>query len=362
MKRLDGVSRSPVFATIAESLDGVVTIRAFGIDDLVLAKFHRAHDANARAYFAFVALGRWLGFRLDAICATVLIFGVFGAALAGHYNIGANSTNAGLLGASLVYLIRLAGLFQWTVRQTAEMENVMVSVERLLQYTRIDSEAALTSSDPPPADWPTRGHLVLSGVTLRYRPKLPPALVRVSFEVAAGSLVGIVGRTGAGKSTLIAALFRLAELSAGHVAIDGVICAGLGLHELRPRLALIMQSPFLFAGTLRQNLDPLGAHPDERMWSALEEVTPTPLIIRFSPSSVSLRSPPPLPRHVRTLAAGGTRAARAWPRRWPRRARLRGRRQPLRRRAPAALPCTRSAPAGEGLGARRGDRAHRLGD
>ena len=109
-------------------------------------------------------------------------------ALAGHHNIGANSTNAGLLGASLVYLIRLAGLFQWTVRQTAEMENVMVSVERLLQYTRIDSEAALTSSDPPTADWPTRGHLVLSGVTLRYRPKLPPALVRVSFEVAAGSL------------------------------------------------------------------------------------------------------------------------------------------------------------------------------
>ena len=180
---------------------------------LVQRRFHELHDTNSRAYFLFVSSARWLGFRLDAICSVLLIAGTFAAVAAKHAAGGVlgGGDNPGLIGAALVFLVRLAGLFQWFVRQTAEFENQMVSVERLLAYARLPQEPPLASDTPPPAAWPQRGALVLKDVSMRYRPGLAPALRGVSFAVAPGSLVGVCGRTGAGKSSLLAALFRLSE-------------------------------------------------------------------------------------------------------------------------------------------------------
>ncbi len=180
---------------------------------LVQRRFHELHDTNSRAYFLFVSSARWLGFRLDAICSVLLIAGTFAAVAAKHAAGGVlgGGDNPGLIGAALVFLVRLAGLFQWFVRQTAEFENQMVSVERLLAYARLPQEPPLASDAPPPAAWPQRGALVLKDVSMRYRPGLAPALRGVSFAVAPGSLVGVCGRTGAGKSSLLAALFRLSE-------------------------------------------------------------------------------------------------------------------------------------------------------
>ena len=284
IKRLDGLTRSPVFGAFAESLCGTATIRAFdGMATLQMAQFHALHDANSRTYFQFVASARWLGLRLDVICSVLLVFGTLAAVAAKAIggSVFGGDGNAGLLGAALIFLVRLAGLFQWTVRQTAELENQMVSVERLLSYAKLPQEPPLTSAAPPPAEWPQSGRLTLRNVSMRYRPGLTPALRGVSFEVAAGSLVGVCGRTGAGKSSLLAALFRLSEPHAGTVEIDGVDCGAIGLHELRPKLALIMQSPFLFAGSVADNLSPLGAHTDAQLWQALEHVQLKRLVASF---------------------------------------------------------------------------------
>ena len=270
IKRLDGLSRSPIFGAFAESLSGVATIRALdGMAALVTARFNSLQDANSRTYFHFLASGRWLGLRLDAICSMLLIFGT--SAVIAATSLGGGG-NAGLLGSALVFLARLADSFQWAVRQTAELENQMVSVERLVSYAQLPQEPPLTTAAPPPIDWPQHGHLLFHNVSMRFRPELAPTLENVCFEVAAGSLVGVCGRSGAGKSSLIAALFRLSEPHGGTIEIDGINCGTIGLHELRPKLALIMQSPFLFAGSIADNLSPLKAYSDAELWETLELV------------------------------------------------------------------------------------------
>ena len=183
-----------------------------------------------------------------------------------------------MVGATLMFIIQLAGLFQWTVRQTAELENQMISVERLAEYHTLPREAAFTSEQPPPASWPLHGEIVARELSMRYRPGLPPSLRSLSFRIPPSSLVGIVGRTGAGKSSLLAALFRLVEPHSGHLEIDGVRTDDLGLHELRPRIAVIMQQPLLFSGSLRQNLDPLGRYTDEAIWAALDDACVAPMV------------------------------------------------------------------------------------
>ena len=157
--------------------------------------------------------------------------------------------------------------------QQTRLATQMVSVERLAAYHSLPQEAALVTDAPPPPEWPHAGEIIAHSVSMRYRQGLPLALRQVSFHIPACSLVGVVGRTGAGKSSLLAALFRLAEPHEGYLEIDGVRTDRLGLHELRPRLALIMQQPLLFSGSLRQNFDPLGEHDDRAMWAALRNAS-----------------------------------------------------------------------------------------
>ncbi|CBN77890.1 multidrug resistance-associated protein-like protein [Ectocarpus siliculosus] len=272
-KRLEAVTRSPVYSQLSETLDGLVTIRAFGKQHRFLGQFTEVVNMNTRAYFAWVYTARWLGFRMDMVVIIVLTASCFFSVAVNEYS---SSVDAGLLGAAMVYVLQLGGLFQWAVRQAAEVENQMVSAERVLSYCRVPQEAALASEPVyKPADgWPAEGNIEVRDMSMRYRDDLPPVLKGLTLSIKGGSRVGVVGRTGAGKSSLIAALFRLVEYDRerGGIEIDGVDISKVGLHDLRPRMSVVPQTPFLFSGSMRLNLDPFGKQSDAHMWASLEAV------------------------------------------------------------------------------------------
>ncbi|CAM9972835.1 unnamed protein product, partial [Ectocarpus sp. 12 AP-2014] len=272
-KRLEAVTRSPVYSQLSETLDGLVTIRAFGKQHRFLSQFTERVNLNTRAYFAWVYTARWLGFRMDMVVIIVLTASCFFSVAVNEYS---SSVDAGLLGAALVYVLQLGGLFQWAVRQAAEVENQMVSAERVLSYCRVPQEASLESEPGcKPADgWPSKGNIEVRDMSMRYREDLPPVLKGLTLSIKGGSRVGVVGRTGAGKSSLIAALFRLVEYDRdrGGIEIDGVDISRVGLHDLRPKMSVVPQTPFLFSGSMRLNLDPFAKQSDAQMWASLEAV------------------------------------------------------------------------------------------
>lgn len=164
-------------------------------------------------------------------------------------------------------------MFQWGMRQSTELENQMTSVERVLEYNDIEQEPPLeteTDKKPPPS-WPSKGEIEFRNLYLRYSPLEPPVLRNLNYKILPKQKVGIVGRTGAGKSSLIAALFRLTDLE-GQILVDGIDTQILGLHDLRSKISIIPQEPVLFSGTMRKNLDPFDEYSDEVLWKALEDV------------------------------------------------------------------------------------------
>lgn len=167
----------------------------------------------------------------------------------------------------------LTGMFQWGMRQSTEVENQMTSVERVLEYTNVESERSLETppDKKPPTNWPHQGKIVFKNLSLRYDPLELPVLKELNFTVNSKEKIGIVGRTGAGKSSLIAALFQLAYTE-GTILIDDVDTTNLGLHDLRSKISIIPQDPFLFSGSLRRNLDPFEEYTDPVLWKALEDV------------------------------------------------------------------------------------------
>ncbi|CAM9405941.1 unnamed protein product [Chrysoparadoxa australica] len=275
VKRLESTTRSPVYSLLSETLAGLVTVRAFGEQKRFNQEMRQAIDENTKAWYSFIASSRWLGFRLDAIVVVLLLVATtFSVALKEYGN---NPIDPGLLGAALTYLIQLGGLFQWAVRQAAEVENQIIAVERVLAYSRVDQEAALYSSPghAPPSDWPPNGEVVATNLSCAYREDMPNILKGLTFRIKPGQRVGIVGRTGAGKSTLIACLFRLCEYDrsgGSSITVDGVSISDVGLHELRSRMSVLPQQAFLFSGTLRQNIDPFKRYSDGDMLHALEVV------------------------------------------------------------------------------------------
>ncbi|VDC00300.1 unnamed protein product [Peniophora sp. CBMAI 1063] len=176
-------------------------------------------------------------------------------------------------GLELSYILAAQQFFSWTVRQLADVENEMNSVERIVHYARgVEQEAPHRLPAAKPASpWPSAGRIEMDGVALKYRPELPPVLKGLSMSIKGGEKIGIVGRTGAGKSSIMTALFRIVELSGGKIEIDGVDISKIGLTDLRQALSIIPQEAQLFSGTLRSNLDPFGRHDDARLWDALKK-------------------------------------------------------------------------------------------
>uniref|UniRef100_A0A3P8RDL9 Multidrug resistance-associated protein 4 n=1 Tax=Astatotilapia calliptera TaxID=8154 RepID=A0A3P8RDL9_ASTCA len=265
VKRLESTTRSPVFSHLSLSLQGLSTIRALKAEERLKKAFDAHQDLHSEAWFLFLMTSRWFALRLDSICSIFITLTAFGCVLLRH------GLEAGEVGLVLTYAVTLIGNFQWTVRQSAEVENMMTSVERVVEYTELKSEAPLETQKRPPPDWPSQGMITFDRVNFFYSKDGPPVLKDINATFQPKEKVGIVGRTGAGKSSLVSALFRLAEPQ-GKIYIDGIVTSEIGLHDLRQKMSIIPQDPVLFTDSVRKNLDPFNQHTDEDLWKALEEV------------------------------------------------------------------------------------------
>lgn len=269
IKRLEGSTRSPVFSLLSSTLQGLSTVRAFKVQKKFEEKFHERQNLHSSAWYLFLCGGRWLGVRLDILSAVFITTVAFMCLFTASFI----DVDPGQVGLSLTYSITLLGMFQWGVRQSTEVENLMTSVERVQQYYSIPSEAADEKPEKkPPASWPSHGIITFDKVSFAYYSGGPDVLKKVHINIRAQEKVGIVGRTGAGKSSLISALFRLSELTTGEIYIDGIAITPLGLNDLRRALSIIPQDPILFTGTMRRNLDPFSQYTDEDLWDSLQQV------------------------------------------------------------------------------------------
>ncbi|PVU91527.1 hypothetical protein BB559_004083 [Furculomyces boomerangus] len=268
VKRIESVTRSPVYATLSETLDGITTVRAFSAHKQVLDSFIESQNENSRAYFAFLGAARWLGIRLDFATS------VFIAAAAFSMIAVRSKINPGLVALSMSYVLTLVGMVQWCVRQSIEVEIIFISVERNFAYTKLtpeESSEILDHTSPVPKEWPQNGQINVENLNLKYSSSAAPVLNNLTFNIKSGEKIGIVGRTGAGKSSLVSCFFRLAEpYPNGCITIDNINISNITLHDLRSNLSMIPQQPFLFEGTLRFNLDPWNSYSDEEIWNALE--------------------------------------------------------------------------------------------
>jgi ATP-binding cassette, subfamily C (CFTR/MRP), member 1 len=265
LKRHEAVLRSSVFARFSESISGTASIRAYGLQKYFTNRVREAIDDMNSAYYLTFANQRWLAVRLDMI-GNLLVLTVAILVVTDRFNV--NPSIAGLV---LSYILAIVQMIQFTVRQLAEVENNMNATERLHYYgSQLDQEAPLKLHDVPES-WPSSGEISFNNVEMRYRAELPLVLRGLDMQVRGGERIGIVGRTGAGKSSIMSALFRLTELSGGQIKIDDIDIATVGLYDLRSRLAIIPQDPTLFKGTIRSNLDPFNEHSDLELWTALRK-------------------------------------------------------------------------------------------
>ncbi|RLN87100.1 hypothetical protein BBJ28_00022786, partial [Nothophytophthora sp. Chile5] len=271
LQRLDSISRSPVFALLSETLDGLPTIRAYRAETQFSTKNEDLLDRNQRAYFLNFAVNCWLALRLEFAGTLIAAFAALTAVLAHSSDPERGAAFAGLAGVSLTYAFSVTQSLNWSVRMLSQLQTQMVSVERIQNYTTMDTEAELTSVGklPPAKEWPSAGTIEFRDVNLRYRPGLPRVLRNLSLRIHPQEKIGIVGRTGAGKSSLVVALMRLVELDAGSILIDGLDVSSIGLHELRSKISIIPQDPVLFSGTVRSNVDPFDQYTDEQIWTSL---------------------------------------------------------------------------------------------
>ncbi|KAH0815457.1 hypothetical protein GEV33_007334 [Tenebrio molitor] len=267
VKRLEGITRSPVFSHLNASLQGLTTIRAFGAQEILEREFDNHQDLHSAAWFSFISTSRAFGYWLDIVCIIYITLVTFSFLVIGNEQFGGN------VGLAITQAIGLTGMFQWGMRQSTELENQMTSVERVLEYNNIEHESNLESAPDkkPPPSWPEAGKIEFVNIFLRYFPQDPPVLKNLSFTIQSKEKVGIVGRTGAGKSSLINAIFQLTDTQ-GSIIIDGINISSLGLHDLRSKISIIPQEPVLFSGTMRKNLDPFDDYSDVDLWRALEDV------------------------------------------------------------------------------------------
>lgn len=270
VKRFESVLRSTVFAKFGEGLSGVASIRAYGLKSRFIQDLRQSIDEMDSAYFLTYSNQRWLSLRIDMI-GNLLVFTVGILVVTSRF-----SVNPSIGGLVLSYILSIVQLLQFSIRQLAEVENGMNAVERLRYYgNELEEEAPLHTVDIRES-WPEKGEIIFDNVEMRYRDNLPLVLKGLSIHVRGGERIGIVGRTGAGKSSIMSTLFRLVEISKGSITIDGINTGTIGLFDLRSRLAIIPQDPTLFQGTVRSNLDPFQEHTDLELWSALRQADLVP--------------------------------------------------------------------------------------
>ncbi|KAJ1525502.1 hypothetical protein ONE63_010311 [Megalurothrips usitatus] len=267
IKRLEGMTRSPIFTHLNATIQGLSTIRAFSAQNLVKAEFDNHQNLNTGAYHMIIFTVVSFGNILDLLSAGFIAVVIF------SFVVLEQSASGGDVGLAITQCLAMTAVVQAAIRQSAEVASLLLGVERVLEYANLPSEDDTHKSKGvvPNRDWPSEGCLVLKDVWLRYSPVGPPVLKGLNFTIKSTEKVGIVGRTGAGKSSLISALFRLAYME-GVVELDGVDTASMQLELLRSRISIIPQDPVLFSGTLRRNLDPFEEYRDDQLWAVLEDV------------------------------------------------------------------------------------------
>ncbi|XP_064419000.1 canalicular multispecific organic anion transporter 1 [Latimeria chalumnae] len=264
LRRLDSVTRSPIYSHFGETVSGLSVIRAYGHQQRFLRHNEKTIDENQKCVYPWIVSNRWLAIRLEFVGNLVVFFAALFAVLS------RDTLQSGVVGLSISYALNVTQTLNWLVRMTSELETNIVAVERVCEYSTIKNEAPWVTEHRPPADWPEKGEVQFVDYKVRYRPELDLVLHGISCDIKTREKVGIVGRTGAGKSSLTNCLFRIIESAGGKIMIDRVDIASIGLHDLRQRLTIIPQDPVLFSGPLRMNLDPFDRYTDEEIWRALE--------------------------------------------------------------------------------------------
>jgi ABC-type multidrug transport system fused ATPase/permease subunit len=290
LKQIEGVTKSPIFSHLSTTLSGLATIRAFKVQDEFVRIFNKHQDVHTSAWFNYISSGRWLAVALDWSC--ILFISIVITLLLA---LSLDATNASLVGLLISQVVVLPGPLQWGTRQLIEVESQMTSVQRVKEFSELKSEEeTLAESDgagaelddvvaasyqsgriaPAPPTPPTgdrEGEIEFVNVSLSYFPDEPPVLRRLSFCIKPREKVAIVGRTGAGKSSIVSVLFRLYDFE-GTIKVNGRDTKSMRLAELRRTMSIIPQDPILFGGTIRKNLDPFGDFADAQLWDALDAV------------------------------------------------------------------------------------------
>ncbi|EFA03945.1 probable multidrug resistance-associated protein lethal(2)03659 [Tribolium castaneum] len=262
VKRMESTNRSPIFAHLTESMKGLTTIRAYNTQGILEKEFDTYQDVHTSIYYMYLGGNRALAVYLDIVCV-LYVFCITVIALT-------KETYAGNVGFMITQGMSMSGMFQWGIRQWSEMENQMTSVERVGEYIDVEREKDTKTRDPP-RQWPEHGKIEFKSVSMRYSSNDPYVLKNLNISITPREKVGIVGRTGAGKSSLIAVLFRLVDFE-GRLIIDDCDTKELSLPALRSKISIIPQEPILFSGTVRKNLDPFDQYQDDQIWSVLEKV------------------------------------------------------------------------------------------
>ncbi|XP_054166167.1 ATP-binding cassette sub-family C member 4-like [Oppia nitens] len=270
IKRMEGLSRSPIYSHVSNTLAGLTSIRSLDGQRMFERQYECHQNDNTATYFMFLCTSRALGVLLEGVFLIYIAAIVAFVMSATDESDTMSGGNAGLL---LSSSLMLTGTAQHAVRCSTDLESYMTAVERVLEYTHIDPEADLESpADRKPAiDWPQSGSIEFVDMSLQYVESTEPVLKGLTLSFSGGEKIGVVGRTGAGKSSIIAAMFRLTEPN-GQILIDGIDICRIGLHELRRQISIIPQDPVLFTGSVRKNLDPFDEHPNDELWAVLDEV------------------------------------------------------------------------------------------
>uniref|UniRef100_A0A3P8P779 ABC-type glutathione-S-conjugate transporter n=1 Tax=Astatotilapia calliptera TaxID=8154 RepID=A0A3P8P779_ASTCA len=264
LRRLDSVSRSPIYSHFGETVSGLSVIRAYKHQERFLKHNEVTIDENLKSIYLRIVSDRWLAIRLEFVGNLVVFFAALFAV------ISRDSIDSNVVGLSVSYALNVTQTLNWLVMTTSALETNIVAVERVNEYTQLKNEADWVTDTRPPQMWPEAGRVHFENYKVRYRPELDLVLHGITCDINSTEKIGIVGRTGAGKSSLTNCLFRIIEAAEGRILIDDVDIATIGLHDLRHRLTIIPQDPVLFSGSLRMNLDPFDKFSDEEIWRVLE--------------------------------------------------------------------------------------------
>uniref|UniRef100_A0AAR2L5V0 ABC-type glutathione-S-conjugate transporter n=1 Tax=Pygocentrus nattereri TaxID=42514 RepID=A0AAR2L5V0_PYGNA len=265
LRRLESVSRSPIYTHFNETVQGASVIRAFGEQPRFILQANSRVDHNQTSYFPRFVATRWLAVNLEFLGNLLVLAAAILSVM------GRATLSPGIVGLAMSHSLQVTGILSWIVRAWTDVENNIVSVERVKEYADTPKEAPWTLENRSlPSAWPQTGTIEFQEYGLQYRKGLDWALKEITLSVREREKVGIVGRTGAGKSSLALGIFRILEAAKGQIYIDRVDIAEIGLQDLRSRITIIPQDPVLFSGSLRMNLDPFDGYSDEEVWRALE--------------------------------------------------------------------------------------------